>query len=133
MVILVKEEKKKKRKQPLVSDEPMDVDMTLLSPSFKGTKKNDRDEIIASFNLDKTIPVDKNNIQEVLDNETKKFKEYPEEKKKVVKKEIELELLYNYDTTSYQPTPKSYKRRIILDIILIVIGLGLIFLFFIQK
>ncbi len=105
----MKEQAKKKRKKPLESDQPIDVDLNSLSPSFKEEKKDSRDQLLEAFDMDKTVPIDKTKIDEVLKNETEKFKTLPKTEQEVVKKGIGLELLYNYDKE--EPKQKKKTRK----------------------
>lgn len=123
--------KSKKRKKPLVSDEALEVDMNLLSPSFKEDKNSNRDELIASFDIDKTKPIDKTDIHNVLEKETTKFKEMPKEDQEIVKKEIGLELLYNYDQ-KIKREKKDIKYKYLL-ILLLLTPLMLIIILILTK
>lgn len=125
----MKEQTKKKRKKPLESDQPINVDLNTLSPAFKEEKKDSRDELLANFDIDKTIPIDKTKIDEVLKDETTKFKTLPKNEQEIVKKEIGLELLYNYDKEEPKKRKKSNKRFIFLFLISCMILLLLILYF----
>lgn len=99
--------------------------------SFKD-RKNDRDKLISNFNMDENKPIDKNDINEVLNEKTSKFKELPINEQKVVKKEIELELLYNYNEHKL-PVLKKKKHNYYIYIFLILVFLCVLGIYFIVK
>ena len=88
--------------------------------SFK-QKKEDRDKILNQFNLDKKEPINKNDIHDVLLDKTREYKDLPKAQQEVVKKEIQLEILYNYPTSESKKKKNNFGK-----VILFIMGLILI-------